>query len=329
MSGVRRKLSLSKGIPKFWKRNPQNGPPMPPAFQLPNEIWLWIFSFLRRQDLSRICRCARYFFNLLKGKLHRRRCILFNNSLENAEGRLISVPATVEQLLQIASQKLNIKAQFAFTKSGIRIKDVSCIYDDEEVYISQGEPFYKRHCDFTVKLGLVGHFGVDKSSLVIRFTRNVVDHLYDPTIEDAFRRQIDVDGCLCRFDILDTTSAEDMKFLRTSWILNLEGFLLVYSISDRQTLYNLREQYEEIKQVHDGDVSKLAIVVVGNKTDWDQPRQVSFEEGQTIAKQIGAIKYIETSAKTGENIEAAFASIARFLLRQKLRNQRVLKARLM
>ncbi|KAK4984961.1 Ras- protein Rap-1b, partial [Elasticomyces elasticus] len=99
-----------------------------------------------------------------------------------------------------------------------------------------------------------------------QFVQNVWIERYDPTIEDSYRKQIEVDGRQVILEILDTAGTEQFKLYMKSG----QGFLLVFSITSLSSLHELSELREQI--VHLKDDAGVPIVLVGNKSDLDDDR---------------------------------------------------------
>ena len=114
-------------------------------------------------------------------------------------------------------------------------------------------------------------------------------------------------------NIQDTLGQEEFRSLRETWIEEGDGFLLVYSITSRQSFEFLESLREEIVRVKDG---KLLTVLLGNKCDLEDQREVGKREGQDLAKAWG-IPFFETSAKTRVNVEEAFNELVRELRKER------------
>jgi len=225
----------------------------------------------------------------------------------------MQVPETLEEFLKQAGEKLKIKSTKAFSESGAVVDDISVIRDDEKIYISGGEPFFKLDTTRvrTYKVAVLGSGGVGKSCLSLRYVKSTFVDIYDPTIEDAFRHQTVIDGVTCILDILDTAGQEDMQMLRRQWIEDRDGFLLVFSIVDHTTFDDLQSFYDLISQVKEEQIERgVPLVVVGNKGDLEESRKVSKEESLEWATKCKA-SYVETSAKTGLRVNDAFEELVR------------------
>lgn len=160
------------------------------------------------------------------------------------------------------------------------------------------------------KLVVVGGGGVGKSALTIQLIQSHFVDEYDPTIEDSYRKQCNIDGEQLMLDILDTAGQEEYSAMREQYMRTGEGFLLVYAINSRNSMEELQVFYEQIQRVKDSE--NVPVLVVGNKSDLEIERQVSFEEGQAFAKLLNC-PFIETSAKQRINVEEAFFSLVRLV----------------
>jgi len=135
--------------------------------------------------------------------------------------------------------------------------------------------------------------------------------MYDPTIEDSYRKQTHVDGEVAIVNVLDTAGQEQYSCLREAWYREGEGFVLAYSITDRLSFTGLASHVTQIARVRDVDnCTNIPVVVFGNKSDLETHRKVSTEEGAAFAASIGA-RFLEGSAKNYININEAFEQLVR------------------
>jgi small GTP-binding protein len=158
-------------------------------------------------------------------------------------------------------------------------------------------------------VAVMGPGSVGKSAITLQFVRSEFVSVYDPTIEDMFQKNTLVDGVACRLDILDTAGQEDYTALRSTWMRERDGFILVFSIIDQRSFEELNSFYEQLADIHED--SMPPVILVGNKADLESNRQVSVEEGRRLAHDYGAVTYIETSALTAQNIEESFEALVR------------------
>ncbi|KAL8692689.1 MAG: hypothetical protein Q9218_002338 [Villophora microphyllina] len=195
------------------------------------------------------------------------------------------------------------------------------------------------------KLVVVGGGGVGKSCLTIQLIQAHFVDEYDPTIEDSYRKQCVIDEEVALLDVLDTAGQEEYSAMREQYMRTGEGFLLVYSITSRQSFEEIMTFQQQILRVKDKDY--FPIIIVGNKCDLDAERQVSRKgtftlwsisapsvhpslrssfyayvvltirgsaEGEDLARSFGCA-FIETSAKSRINVENAFYNIVREIRR--------------
>ncbi|CAP67384.1 uncharacterized protein PODANS_1_23850 [Podospora anserina S mat+] len=162
------------------------------------------------------------------------------------------------------------------------------------------------------KLVVVGGGGVGKSCLTIQLIQSHFVDEYDPTIEDSYRKQCIVDDEVALLDVLDTAGQEEYSAMREQYMRTGEGFLLVYSITSRESFEEIRTFQQQILRVKDKDI--FPMVVVGNKVDLASERKVPQEEGEALAREFRC-KFLETSAKTNTNVEQAFYEVVRAIRR--------------
>merc|ERR1712072_1436373 len=158
------------------------------------------------------------------------------------------------------------------------------------------------------KLVIVGGGGVGKSALTIQLIQNHFIDEYDPTIEDSYRKQVTIDDETCLLDTLDTAGQEEYSAMRDQYMRTGQGFLCTYAITSRSSFDEITSFREQILRVKDED--KVPMVLVGNKCDLEEERQVTAVEGQDLAKSFGCPIY-ETSAKARINVEEAFYELVR------------------
>ncbi|PWN37783.1 putative SEC4-like Rab/GTPase [Meira miltonrushii] len=164
------------------------------------------------------------------------------------------------------------------------------------------------HYDFLIKLLLIGDSGVGKSCLLLRFCDDAWTPSFITTIGIDFKiRTIELDGKRIKLQIWDTAGQERFRTITTAYYRGAMGILLVFDVTDEKSFSNIRTWYSNVEQHASEGVSKI---LVGNKSDWDEKRVISTEQGQALADELG-IRYVETSAKTNAQVEDAFFTLAR------------------
>ncbi|XP_013920508.1 PREDICTED: GTP-binding protein Di-Ras2 [Thamnophis sirtalis] len=152
-----------------------------------------------------------------------------------------------------------------------------------------------------------GAGGVGKSSLVLRFVKGTFRDSYIPTIEDTYRQVISCDKSICTLQITDTTGSHQFPAMQRLSISKGHAFILVFSVTSRQSLEELKPIYEQICQIK-GDTESIPIMLVGNKNDEDHNREVQTTDGEAMAKKWKCA-FMETSAKTNHNVKELFQEL--------------------
>ena len=161
--------------------------------------------------------------------------------------------------------------------------------------------------DFLFKLLLIGNSAVGKSSLLLRFSDNIFNESFLPTIGVDFKiRTFELTGKTVKLQIWDTAGQERFKTITSSYYKGAHGIILTYDITDKQSFKDIENWLTEVEKFANENVIKL---LVGNKSDLESSRQVKFEEGKEFADSLG-VQFIETSAKNSSNVEKAFFTLA-------------------
>ncbi len=135
--------------------------------------------------------------------------------------------------------------------------------------------------------------------------------MYDPTIEDSYRRNLLIDEQNVLLEILDTAGQDDFSPLRDSWIRESQAFLLIYSLTDRKSLDYLDTILSQIRRTKEDETAVVPIVLAGNKCDLVGQRQVSSAEAAAWARERGIRTAVEMSAKTRFNINETFTALVK------------------
>ncbi|XP_033737398.1 GTP-binding protein Di-Ras2-like isoform X1 [Pecten maximus] len=151
-----------------------------------------------------------------------------------------------------------------------------------------------------------GAGGVGKSSLVLRFVRGTFRESYIPTIEDTYRQVISCNKQVCTLQITDTTGSHQFPAMQRLSISKGHAFILVYSITSRQSLEELKPIFDEIAEIK-SEMESIPTMLVGNKCD-ETNREVPQREGAELAKRWNCA-FLETSAKTNHNVKELFQEL--------------------
>ena len=143
-----------------------------------------------------------------------------------------------------------------------------------------------------------------KSSLLLRFADNVFTESFLPTIGVDFKiRTFDLsDGKTVKLQIWDTAGQERFKTITSSYYKGAHGIIIVYDVTDKKSFAQIEDWMTEVENHADNDVVQL---IIGNKIDLTDKREVSTQEGQAYAENLG-FTFLETSAKESVNVDDAF-----------------------
>ncbi|EGF77845.1 hypothetical protein BATDEDRAFT_20546 [Batrachochytrium dendrobatidis JAM81] len=157
------------------------------------------------------------------------------------------------------------------------------------------------------KLVFLGEQSVGKTSLITRFMYDTFDNTYQATIGiDFLSKTMYLEDRTTRLQLWDTAGQERFRSLIPSYIRDSSVAVVVYDITNRNSFVNTSKWVDDVRAERGNDV---IVVLVGNKTDLSDERQVSTDEGEKKAKEFN-VMFIETSAKAGYNVKALFKKIA-------------------
>jgi len=158
---------------------------------------------------------------------------------------------------------------------------------------------------------IVGDMAVGKSCILLQFTDNKFRHQHELTIGVEFgAKTLEISNKLIKIQIWDTAGQEAFQAITRTYYKGAVGALLVYDISRKETFTHAVKWLEEVRN---NSSKQIVVILIGNKKDLENKRQVSFEEGESFAKENG-LMFLEVSAKTAHNIEEAFSLSAKQIL---------------
>ncbi|CAH1757329.1 917_t:CDS:2 [Entrophospora sp. SA101] len=164
------------------------------------------------------------------------------------------------------------------------------------------------------KLVVLGSGGVGKSAFTVQFVQSMFVERYDPTIEDSYRKKVEIDNRICMLEILDTAGTEQFTAMRDLYLKNGHGFILMFSIIDQSTIHDLVEIREQIIRVKNS--TTVPMVLVANKCDLVNEGATSNQQAVTLSQNWGDIAFYETSARLGINVDEVFYDLVRQINRQ-------------
>merc|ERR1712023_374956 len=163
---------------------------------------------------------------------------------------------------------------------------------------SSGKPQY----DYLIKLLLIGDSGVGKSCLLCRYSEDIFNNKFITTIGIDFKiRTIELDGKKIKLQIWDTAGQERFRTITQAYYRGAMGILLVYDVTDETSFANIRQWVKNIEANAQDNVNKI---LIGNKCDMTDKKMVTYEQGESLAKEFG-IQFFETSAKQNVKVEEA------------------------
>ncbi|XP_068082477.1 ras-related protein Rab-37 isoform X2 [Anabrus simplex] len=169
---------------------------------------------------------------------------------------------------------------------------------------------------FTVML--LGDSGTGKTCLLIRFRDGLfLSGTYISTVGIDFRNKVvTVDQTKVKLQIWDTAGQERFRSVTHAYYRDAHALLLLYDVTNKTSFDNIRAWLGEIREYSQDDV---VIMLLGNKSDCNSERLVRKEDGERLAREYN-VAFMETSAKTGLNVELAFMAVARELKSRKSGN---------
>ncbi|MEA2069733.1 MAG: Rab family GTPase [Asgard group archaeon] len=169
-----------------------------------------------------------------------------------------------------------------------------------------------RDSSYIFKVLLIGEAAVGKTSLTIKFVHGKFKSDYLLTVGmEPYSKYIKVNGDTVTLSIWDIAGQQRFDVFRTMFFRGAKAALLVFDLTRPATFTKLQNWNDDLIKNAGKDVVKI---LVGNKVDLEDLRSVSKKEALAYAKKIGAITYIETSAKTGKHVEESFKCITKKLL---------------
>ena len=158
---------------------------------------------------------------------------------------------------------------------------------------------------YVFKLVVLGDENVGKTSLIYRYTEKRFLGDYKPTIGIDFSAKIvEIGKYNVDLIIWDLGGQEKYRILRKHYLEGARGCVMVFDLTNRQTFEHLDGWYSDLQQ----NCGSVPCILVGNKADLSQMRQVSSEEGKKKAEKLG-LMYLESSAKDGTEVDDVFKNV--------------------
>ncbi|KAJ5071339.1 ras-like protein [Anaeramoeba ignava] len=164
------------------------------------------------------------------------------------------------------------------------------------------------------KIVLIGGGSVGKSCLTVQYLHGRFHQDYDPTIEQSYQKETEIDNKEVTLEIIDTAGQEEYRSVRDKYISTGQAFLIVYSIISRTSFIEAKQLHQAVKRAK--GPKGAPVITVANKSDLHEERVVTVESGEELAAEFSSL-YFETSAKTGSNVAECFQQLVRELRKRK------------
>ena len=166
--------------------------------------------------------------------------------------------------------------------------------------------------EYLFKVMVVGPTATGKTSLIMRFTENSFPTVHNLTIGlDVKHKTIHIDDKTVKLQIWDTAGQERYRSVVNMHYRGAHGCIGVFDMTSRNSFEELKDNLEHVQELY--ELTGSRIILLGNKSDLQEQRQVTNTEAAKFAESIGCV-FFETSAKTAENVESAFQQLAMSLV---------------
>ncbi len=179
------------------------------------------------------------------------------------------------------------------------------------IEISQLSRKETRFLEQFYKLCLLGDVGVGKTTLIARYLTGSFNEYTQLTLGVQFHvKKLNIDGLPVTLQVWDFGGSGHFRFLVPAYLAGAKGAIFVYDITSPRSLSSLNEWMALLQS----SIGMVPVLLVGTKNDLAQDRKVSVLEAIEMGKIYGITQVMEASAKTGENVEQVFNTIARMLV---------------
>ena len=165
----------------------------------------------------------------------------------------------------------------------------------------------KINTDCVYKVLLLGDSTVGKTCVLLKYTDKIFQDTHMMTIGLDYRLKTMKlqNGQDVKLQIWDTAGQDRFRSITKNYYKGSNGIILIYDVTSLKTFENVKSW---VSQIHEEISDKVVIYLVGHKVDMEEERKVTTEEGQKLAEELG-VPFIETSAKSGLNIDEIFNDI--------------------
>ncbi|XP_078424544.1 ras-related protein Rab-19-like isoform X1 [Cetorhinus maximus] len=166
--------------------------------------------------------------------------------------------------------------------------------------------------DYLFKIVLIGDSNIGKTCVVHRFKTGVFIEKQQNTIGvDFIVKTLTIEGKRVKVQVWDTAGQERFRTITQSYYRSAHGAMIAYDITKQSSFNSVPHWVNEIQRYGAANVVQM---LIGNKADLKEKREVPFEEACNVAEKFGLLAVLETSAKEAQNVEEAFILMTRELL---------------
>ena len=232
---------------------------------------------------------------------------------------------TARKIIELEKQQVN--SDRIFEEINILRISVGRLLDDfraKEVSLPPSKEFPEirirddKIIDYRFKLVVVGDPGVGKTSIILRFTDNAFLRTYVPTLGVSITEKVfNVDDKVVESILWDIAGQNKFQTMRRHFYQGSEAILLIFDLTNRSSFNSIKNWYDDVMKNMEKHHHQMTGYIFGNKSDLTEIRKVKLVEALTLAKELN-LKYIETSALTGKNVEYTFYDIAETVIKLRL-----------
>ena len=156
---------------------------------------------------------------------------------------------------------------------------------------------------YLLKYVIIGDSGVGKSNILLRYINNTFSEEFKTTVGVEFgAKNIEINQSIYRIQVWDTAGQENFRSIARAYYKNSVCACIVYDITNQSSFKAIQGWIDDCTK---NTPKSVLLLLIGNKSDLKDTREVSYEEGESFAKSHNMI-FLETSAKTGENVNEIF-----------------------
>ena len=164
--------------------------------------------------------------------------------------------------------------------------------------------------NYLLKFIVIGDSSVGKSNILSKFKDDKFDDKTQPSIGVQFiAKNVILDKATYRLQVWDTAGQENFRAMTKIYYKNSSCAFIVYDITEKDSFNHVESWINECKKVAP---ESILLILIGNKSDLEQSREISYEEGEKLAKKYNML-FFETSAKNGDNIQNIFRKSVEYI----------------